>query len=162
MPARPKSPATSTSCWTSWRKADSLPLVERWRSKARTATAMVMLCYARLLVAWVSLARWRDSLGWHSLAAGNPPDALTISRKLADHVEWAAVRLPLQTKCLPRAIALSWMLRREQIGHAVVIAVRPADLRGSADALHAWVEVDSQKILGDLPGPWIETLRLGD
>jgi len=28
-------------------------------------------------------------------------------------------------------------------------------------ALHAWVEVKGGTILGDLPGPWIETLRLG-
>jgi hypothetical protein len=122
---------------------------------------MLILCYARLLIAWVPLRRWRDSLGWTSLAKGNPPDSLAAARKLAAHVEWAAVRLPFQIKCLPQAMGLSWMLRHKGIRHAVVIAVRPADLRGSADALHAWVEVDSQRILGDLPGPWVEALRLG-
>ena len=122
---------------------------------------MLMLCYARLLVAWVPLGRWRDSLGWASSAKGNSSASLAAARKLAAHVEWAAVRLPFQIKCLPRAMALSWMLRRRQIEHGVVIAVRPAGLRDSADALHAWVEVDSQRILGDLPGPWIEILRLG-
>jgi hypothetical protein len=123
---------------------------------------MLMLCHARLLVAWVPLARWRDSLGWVPLTGGgDPTGSLVTARKLAAHVEWAAVRLPFQMKCLPQAMALSWMLRRKQLGHAVVIAVRPADLRGSADALHAWVEVDSERILGDLPGPWVETLRLG-
>lgn len=80
---------------------------------------------------------------------------------MAGDVEWAAGRLPLPTKCLPRAMALSWMLRRRRIGHAVVIAVRPSQLRQSPDALHAWVEVEGEKILGDLPGPWIETARLG-
>jgi aryl-alcohol dehydrogenase-like predicted oxidoreductase len=79
----------------------------------------------------------------------------------AGHVEWAAVRLPFSTKCLPQAMALSWMLRRKGISHQLVLAARPAHLRDSADALHAWVEVDGTKIVGDLPGPWIETLRLG-
>jgi hypothetical protein len=80
---------------------------------------------------------------------------------LAADIEWAAKRLPFPTKCLPRAMALSWMLRRKRIGHAVVIAVRPSQLRQSPDAMHAWIEVESKKVLGDLPGPWIETLRIG-
>jgi len=57
---------------------------------------------------------------------------------------------------------LSWMLRGRGIGHAFVFAVRPAGLRDDDDALHAWVEIDRAKILGDLPGPWVETLRLDD
>jgi hypothetical protein len=59
-------------------------------------------------------------------------------------------------------MALSWILRRKRIGHCVVIAVRPAELRGTDDQLHAWVEVSGEIILGDLPGPWVETLRMGD
>ena len=58
-------------------------------------------------------------------------------------------------------MALSWMLRRRRINHALVFAVRPSHLRDSSDDLHAWVEVDGVKIIGDLPGPWLETLRLG-
>lgn len=58
-------------------------------------------------------------------------------------------------------MALSWILRRKRIAHTVVFAVRPAGLRDSADALHAWVEVHGETILGELPGPWLETLRLG-
>jgi hypothetical protein len=122
---------------------------------------MLMLCYARLLVAWVPLRRWRDSLGLASSAKGKPSDSLAAARRLAAHVEWAAVRLPFRMKCLPQAMALSWLLRRKQIGHGLVIAARPASRRDSADALHAWVEVNSERILGDLPGPWVETLRLG-
>jgi hypothetical protein len=86
---------------------------------------------------------------------------LSDSRRFATHVDRAATLLPFQTKCLPRAMALSWMLRRERIQHALVIAVRPAELRDAADGLHAWVEVDGAKIIGELPGPWVETLRLG-
>jgi hypothetical protein len=42
-----------------------------------------------------------------------------------------------------------------------VIAVRAPEARGSDDDLHAWVEVAGETIIGDLPGPWVETLRLG-
>jgi len=83
------------------------------------------------------------------------------AKRLAAHVEWAAKLLPFQTKCLGRAMALSWMLRRRRIGHIVVFAVRPPEMRGSDEDLHAWVEVGGQTVLGALPGPWVETLRLG-
>ena len=118
---------------------------------------MALLGRARLLVDWVAFERWRGSLGLAADADGRSAEA----RRLAADVEWGARRLPFDTKCLPRAMALSWLLRRRGIGHALVLAARPADLRDSADALHAWVEVDGAVILGDLPGPWVETLRLG-
>jgi hypothetical protein len=58
-------------------------------------------------------------------------------------------------------MALSWLLRKKKIAHFLVFAVRPSEIRTSADALHAWVEVGGTKVIGDVPGPWIEMLRLG-
>jgi hypothetical protein len=109
-----------------------------------------------VVVELLPFSRWRSRIGGTRDAAAIDLD---FSRRLAGHVEWAARLLPFETKCLPRAVAVSWMLRRERLGHAVVIAVRPAELRRSRDDLHAWVEVAHQKIIGDLPGPWVETLR---
>ncbi len=130
---------------------------EFWRPKVRTLAAIAHLCWAQLLVSWVPFNRWRDTLGFAT--SSQPP--LDQARRLAADVEWASKRLPFPTKCLPRAMALSWMLRRRNLRHTVVIAVRPSELRNSADALHAWVEIGGERIIGDLPGPWIETLRLG-
>ena len=128
-------------------------------SRLRTATAIAALCCARVLIATLPFDRWRNSLGGKKdVANPSPADA----RRFAAHVDWAARLLPFSTKCLPRAMALSWILRRKRIGHCVVFAVRPAGLRGADDQLHAWVEVSGEVILGDLPGPWVETLRLGD
>jgi len=121
---------------------------------------MMRLCQAQLLVSWVPFNRWSLALG---LTRGRRDlRAVEEARQLAADVEWAAGRLPFATKCLPRAMTLSWRLRRELIGHSVVIAVRPSQLRHAPDALHAWVEMNGQIILGYLPGPWIETMRLGD
>lgn len=119
---------------------------------------MGALCAARLLVAWVPLQRWRGSLG---AAQTGSVTAQDIARKLVHQVNHAAERLPFPIKCLPRAMALSWLLKRKAIGHSVVIAVRPKAWRGQADNLHAWVEIEGEKVIGDLPGPWLETLRLG-
>ena len=120
---------------------------------------MAHLCWAQLLVSWIPFDRWRDTLG--SAAAGDGQRAARQAKQLAADVEWAAKRLPFTAKCLPQAMALSWMLRRRKLGHTVVIAVRPSQLRGSPDALHAWVEIKGVRIIGDLPGRWIESLRLG-
>lgn len=136
-----------------------MPKREYWRPKLRTAAAMARLCRAQLLVNWVPFKHWRRGLGYQ--VEGIEPSRTKEARQLAADVEWAATRLPFETKCLPRAMALSWLLRRRQVGHALVIAVRPDHLRQSPDALHAWVEVESEKILGEMPGPWIITARLG-
>jgi len=126
----------------------------------RTARAMALICWAQMLVTSVPFGRWRKALGFPAKPAIRPAEP-ELARRLAADVEWAAKRLPWVAKCLPRAMALSWLMRRRCIGHALVIAVRPSDSRNSPDALHAWVEVAGEKILGNLPGPWIETYRAG-
>ena len=116
-----------------------------------------MLLAARLLIAAIPFRIWRTWLGGSSDFAA-PPDA-GAARRLAAQVERAAWRLPFASKCLPQAMALSWLLRRSGSVHRVVFAVRPPGQRGGTDDLHAWVEVDGRIVLGDLPGPW---LRLHD
>jgi len=100
-----------------------------------TAEALTLLSWARLLIAFARFDRWRATLGLDG------PVRIADARYCAALVEWAATRQPIEFKCLPRAMALSWMLRRRRLGHTVVIAVRPAGERGSRDDLHAWVEV---------------------
>ena len=142
----------------------SLPAARLWLGRFKTATGMLALSIARLAVAFVAFERWRGTLGSTAGARGSMPTskaAAEDARRVARIVERAAQRLPFDTKCLPRAMALSWLLRRKAIGDSVVFAVRPTDLRNSTDVLHAWVEIDGSKIIGDLPGSWRETLRRG-
>ena len=125
-----------------------------WRARARTAEAIALLALARLLVAAAPFARWRGRLG---LAGEAAPEQHRLARQLAGHVERGAWRLGLPLKCLPRAMALSWMLRRRGIAHRLVMAARPQSDRGGADeALHAWVECADETVLGALDGPWLE------
>ena len=131
--------------------------LDAWRMRRITVRAMAWLCLARLLVGLVPFRLWRGSLGWTGPAEPENPVAVRLAR----HVERAAGRLPFKVLCLPRAMALSWMLRRARIRNAVVVAIRPPHEREGDDSLHAWVEVSGTRILGDLPGPWHETLRLG-
>jgi hypothetical protein len=131
--------------------------VEKWRRNAQTLHALALLQAARFLVHRVPLKTWRRSLGFD----GNTANVATDDAcELAASIERASRLSAIEIKCLPQAMALSWMLRRRRIAHAIVVAVRPASQRDSPDALHAWVEVAGSKIIGDLPGPWVETLRL--
>lgn len=150
----------STPSLRGWRAKDCLKRREAMRLRRRTLRAMALLCRARLLVALAPLARWRGSLG-HAGGAGGE-DALREAARLARHVERAAARLPFATKCLPRAMALSWLLRGEGIAHVLVIAARPRAGRAEENSLHAWVECGGRIILGDLPGPWLDVLRIGE
>jgi hypothetical protein len=138
-----------------------LPTADKWRGWFRTAKAMIVLGSAQLVVDRISFHRWRNTLGFGSGGAADSSIVEAEARRLAANVERAAARLPFATKCLPRAMALSWLLRRRRLGHTVVLAVRPAEMRDSPDALHAWVEVNGARVIGDLPGPWVETVRLG-
>lgn len=112
---------------------------------------------ARGLVALVPFARWHARLG---LAGAGQDNDSAVARRLAVHVERGAWRLGLPLKCLPRAMALSWMLRRRRIAHRVVIAARAQGQRTLAgDALHAWVEAGGETVLGALDGPWMVILE---
>ena len=130
---------------------------EAWALRWRTGQAMVLLAIARALVRHARFAMWRPRLGFAGTA---DPAEMISARKLGRHVERAANRLPGTSKCLPQAMALSWMLRRRHIPHQVVLMARPASARGGVDDLHAMVRCADEIIIGNLPGPWIEMLVL--
>lgn len=143
--------------WPSWPRLDFLLESNVWRLRARTLEAIAALIAARGVVALVPLKRWRGRFG---MAGATAPEALAEARRLAAHVRRGAGRLPVQAKCLPQALALSWMLRRRRIAHSLVIAVRPDTARTGQDDLHAWIELGSAIVLGDLPGPWLPLFTL--
>lgn len=135
---------------------DSLTRTEAWRLRGRTLEALALLFLARLTVAWLPFGLWRS---WLGLGGAATPDTEIEARRIARHIQRAASRLPFTILCLPRAMALSWLLHRRAIPHQLVIAARPASQRGGADDLHAWVEAAGCIVLGELPGPWVETAR---
>lgn len=70
-------------------------------------------------------------------------------RRLARAIERGARRLPIETKCLVRAMALHWMLHIRKLGSTLAIGTLPAQLRGTIDDLHAWIEIGEKTILGE-------------
>lgn len=120
------------------------------------AEAIAALVVARLVIATVPLKRWRGALGRRTdpAALHDPaetseprPDNLR-ARRLSRAVERGAARLPGETRCLARAVALHAMLRRRRIGATLLIGVRPRAERGSLDDLHAWVLRRGEILIG--------------
>jgi hypothetical protein len=166
----------STISWLACPMPGCLGAREAWLLRTRTARAMVLLCAAQLAVKLVPFRYWRLTLGRigpvDGLAGPNNANAdgsAVLARRMAVHVERGAARLPFSTKCLPRAMALCWLLRSARIAYFLRIAVRPAASRppknsvnppSRGDSLHAWVECENTTIIGALPGPWLVVLTV--
>lgn len=125
----------------------------KWNGRARTLDAAILLLLARLAVRILPLRYLRFWLGaLTSVQAANPAQALPAgqlshARALARRVERAAQRLPGESRCLPRAMALHRLLARSGIASLLVIAIHRAD-RAGPQAFHAWVEHGGEMLVG--------------
>lgn len=137
------------------------PAPPPWRWRALVAESMVRLAVSRLLVRLLPLRWWRSWLGLPGPVAQGSGAASTASWILARAVRRGAARLPFQTKCLPRAIALHTMLRRRGLPSRMVIAVLDPRRRGTADDLHAWVESDGEILIGEMEDPFHPVVTYG-
>lgn len=133
-------------------------MLDTWSLWLAVLRAAILLMAARLLVRFVSLARWRSGLGETcgvgDLQSASPQSGPVAGRadliraaQMARCVEKAATRLPGVSRCLPRAVALQWMLRRERIASDLIIAIHNSD-RAGEHAFHAWVEHAGQMVIG--------------
>ncbi|MDP3907595.1 lasso peptide biosynthesis B2 protein [Novosphingobium sp.] len=133
-------------------------IADSWRLRIRTLEAAIQLCKAQWQVRFVPLGKWRQQLersdrpARHTAQPGE--ETARESRRLAIHIERAAQRLPFETKCLPRAVALAAMLRARCIPYRLCIATRAARSRTGTDDLHAWISVADRIVIGELPGEW--------
>lgn len=155
MPSSPSS--TRPACWP--RTDPAVGARERWRARAATLEAIAWLTLARGLVRWVPFGRWRGALG-----RPVPPQDGDLSlhrednlaaRRLARAVERGAARMPGETKCLPRAMALHGLLSRRGLGSTLVIGVSRSARRGGLDDLHAWIVRNGEVLIGASAEPHV-------
>lgn len=123
--------------------------------------AMVHLTLARLLVAAVPLRHWRGLLGGVRGALVSSAQVDPAVLVLAQAVVRGAARLPFETKCLPRAVALHTMLRRRRLPSLLVIGVLDPSQRGTIEDLHAWIESGNEVVIGALNQPFHPLVRFG-
>lgn len=121
-----------------------------WKARRLTIEAMFWLLLAWLLIHGFRFGRWHHHLGLAQKQPGGDDHPTPYCRYLANVVTRGAMRLKMPLKCLPRAMALHWMLRRRGVRATLVIGMLPGSQRGTSDDLHAWVEMDGETILGDI------------
>lgn len=155
----------SINSWMTSRSWASLPQPDLapggWGWRILVLQAALALLLARLLIACLRFGRWRRLLGTASPAPGRTAPAAAGSKplhprdaRLAAAVERAAARLPLTLLCLPRAMALHWLLRRDRRPGALLFGTLPGSSRGTLDDLHAWIECDGAVLIGASERPY--------
>lgn len=117
--------------------------------RAMALEAAVWLTLARLLVHHVPMRHWRRHL---EAAAGGSGDAgqQPLGRAVGRMVRRVARRLPFEARCLPRAMAAQWMLRRRGVSGRLWIGVRRPAPERPLD-YHAWLTVDGESVIGGRP-----------
>lgn len=129
------------------------PVAPLITNRAGTVRAAIYLIASRAVVRLMPFRLLRWTLGgWNNGNAGNAPgleNSTIDSTALASarRVERAAYRLPGESRCLPKAIALHWMLRRGGMPSRIVVAVHRHD-RSADHAYHAWVEHAGRMLIG--------------
>ena len=117
-----------------------LPPAARWLA----LEAALLLALARTLVLYVPLRHWRGRLD----TSGGADRTLAVAnaRAVGRVVRGVARRLPFDARCLPRAMAAQWMLRRRRIASQLRFGVRRRT-DGTID-LHAWLLVNGECVVG--------------
>ena len=142
----------STVFWPRLKPRVLSRLADLWRARAHIAEAAFLLIYARILIGHVRFGRWRASLGRIGAAPpAAPPPAPVDVYHLAHAVDRAGARLRYPFKCLPRAMALHWMLKRRGIGSTLAIGIAKGQAGEQLHDLHAWVVVGDKTVLGADP-----------
>jgi hypothetical protein len=113
-----------------------------WRKRALAVEASLWLALARLFVGRVPMRYWRLDAGAGAVggASRSAPAVGWAVRRVAD-------RLPFEAKCLPRALAAHWMLRRRGGASRVVFGVRRTAPERRPE-YHAWLVMDGETVIG--------------
>ncbi len=115
-----------------WESLRRLTGSERWV----LVQALLLLPLTGLALRLLGLRRWQAVLGWFT-PAGPGAEAGAEGRTAARLVDAAARHGPYRATCLPRSLALWWLLRRRGVAADLRIGVRKEDGQFQA---HAWVE----------------------
>ena len=113
--------------------------------KIASVEAMVLVLYAKVLIASLPPRRWRSHIGPFSQDAEISQDVATIRRvRLA--IQRALANVPGSPNCLPQALAARWMLERRGIAGRLYIGTQRSD--AAAPPFHAWLKVGDEWVTG--------------
>ncbi|MBX7457916.1 lasso peptide biosynthesis B2 protein [Qipengyuania sp. 1NDH17] len=113
--------------------------------KIASLEAIVLVLYAKALIASVPPRRWRSRFGAVANKTGLAGDIATIRRvRLA--MQRALNNVPGAPNCLPQALAARWMLQRRGIASSLFIGIQRDD--AGIARFHAWLKVGDEWVTG--------------
>ena len=113
--------------------------------KIASIEAIVLVLYAKALIASVPPRRWRSRFGAVATQHSANGDLATIRRvRLA--MQRALNNVPGAPNCLPQAIAARWMLERRGITPGLFIGTQRDE--DGIPRFHAWLKVGEEWVTG--------------
>lgn len=122
------------------------------RKKRAFFEAAIRLCFAQILVSILPYSWWSQTLGTlvqtHSDIEQPTSDSTSV-QTVSWAIETASRYLPWSPVCLPRAMAMKWMLGRRRVNSVLCIGILINALKLDKDAnLHAWLTVGPNTVSG--------------
>jgi transglutaminase superfamily protein len=119
-----------------------------WPERRTLLGALAALPAIALALRLLGLRRVQTALAWLAPAARDATalDARADVGSIARIVDVAARHGPWKARCLPRSLALQWLLRRRGIETALRVGVRKTS--GAIEA-HAWLEHRGAPLIDD-------------
>ncbi len=122
------------------------------RRKRAFLEAAIRLSFAQILVSTLPYSWWSHTLGMHVETHSEleqPTSDPTSVQTVVWAIETASRYLPWSPVCLPRAMAMKWMLGRRDVNSVLCIGILMNALKLDKDAnLHAWLTVGSDTVSG--------------
>jgi len=110
--------------------------------------ALVLLCWARLLIRFAPFRRIAPRLGRAMAESSRDVEPSQMERAL--RIGWAvqavARHVPFGFVCLPQAVAAKWMLRRRRLPSTLYLGLNQKE--DSKLTAHAWLRVGNKILTG--------------
>ena len=113
--------------------------------KIASLEAIVLVLYAKALIARVPPRRWRSRFGTVGKSTGEAAD-IASTRRVRLAVQRALANVPGAPNCLPQALAARWMLERRGITPSLFIGTRRDE--AGVPRFHAWLKVGEEWVTG--------------
>ena len=128
-----------------------------WSEKLALFEALLLLSYARILVTFVPLSKWRGDItgaqtSWEKDSKLFEQN-LAVVRMVRRCVQRVSKNSPVAFICLPQALSARWMLARRGVETTLFIGTKLPTSDSASDGtpreFHAWLKSGSYMVTGD-------------
>ena len=114
--------------------------------KIASLEAVVLVLYAKILIASVPPRRWRSRFGAVAHQGQDSASDVSTVRRVRLAMLRALNNVPGSPHCLPQALAARWMLERRGIASSLFLGTQRDD--DGHPRFHAWLKVGDEWVTG--------------